>query len=104
MVLRAPVGTVQEVLVWLKGLQGAGCVTVADAGAQSRRDEGGAEEERVVDTEGLGRPAEEPGPDLGRPEGGGALIDPRKVNVFLGEVLVGRDAVADEMREEGLGV
>lgn len=93
MILRAPVGTVKEVMLWLKGLQGAGCVTVADAGAQSGRDEGGAEGQRVEDAK-----------DLGRPEGGGALIDPRKVNVFLGEVLVGRDVVADEMREEGLGV
>jgi hypothetical protein len=93
MVLRAPVGTAEEVVLWLKGLQGRGCATVAQA-----------VEARVEDPSGLGRPAPEQAADLGRPEGGGALIDPRRVNVFLGEMPVAGDEVADEMGEEGLGV
>ena len=83
MILRAPTGSIKEVMVWLQGLQGVGAVTAADPAAQEEGDAG-----------------------LGRPEGGGALIDPRRVNVFLGEVQVDGEceASAPEAGEEGLAL
>jgi hypothetical protein len=81
MILLAPVGTMEEVLQWLKGLQADGCVTVSEA--------------HVVQS---GAEAHEA---FGRPDGGGALLDPRKINVFLGEV---QAATESDDGKEGLAL
>ena len=91
MILRAPVGTVKEVMTWLKGLQAAGCQRVVDVPVPAV---GESSEES----------AESPAASFGRPAHGGVLIDPRKVNVFLGETQDARLEDSSAAREEGLGV